>query len=82
MNTTGEHPDMPHLDAVESDPAYDYAEEIPVNDDDWDAEDEFLDAEEAVVPTPPVAVDAEERVVPLAEEDEFRDTEDEFRDTE
>lgn len=81
MNTTGEHPDMPHFDAVESDPAYDYPEEIPVSEDDWDAQDEFLDAEEVVVPTPPVKVDAEERVVPL-DDDEFRDTEDEFRDTE
>ena len=74
MGTTGEHPDMPHLEAVESDPAYDYAEDVPISEDDWDAEDEFLDAEEVVVPTPPVEVDAEERVVPV-DEDEFRDTE-------
>lgn len=74
MSTTGQHPDMPHLDSVESDPAYDYAEDVPVGEDDWDTEDEFLDAEEVVVPTPPVAVDAEERVVPL-DEDEFRGTE-------
>lgn len=74
MNTTGQHPDMPHLDAVEADPAYDYAEDAPVDGNDWDAEDEFLDAEEVVVPTPPVEVDAEERVVPL-DPDEFRDTE-------
>ena len=74
MSTTGEHPDMPHLDSVESDPAYDYAEEVPVSDDDWGAEDEFPDAEEAVVPAPPVEVDAEERVVPL-DDDEFRGTE-------
>ncbi|UZX02041.1 hypothetical protein F8G81_04940 [Arthrobacter sp. CDRTa11] len=73
MNTTGQHPDMPHLDAVESDPAYDYAEDAPVVDDDWDAEDEFLDAEEAVVPPPPAVVDAEERVVPL-DPDEYRET--------
>ena len=73
MSTTGEHPDMPHLEAVESDPAYDYAEDVPISEDDWDAEDEFLDAEEVVVPTPPVEVDAEERVVPV-DEDEFRDT--------
>lgn len=74
MSTTGQHPDMPHLDSVESDPAYDYAEDVPVSEDDWDSEDKFLDAEEVVVPTPPVAVDAEERVVPL-DEDEFRGTE-------
>ncbi|MCO4237030.1 hypothetical protein [Pseudarthrobacter raffinosi] len=74
MSTTGQHPDMPHLESVESDPAYDYAEDVPISVDDWDAEDEFLDADKVVVPTPPVAVDAEERVVPL-DEDEFRGTE-------
>ena len=74
MSTTGQHPDMPHLESVEADPAYDYAEDVPVSVDDWDAEDEFLDAEEVVVPRPSVAVDAEERLVPL-DEDEFRGTE-------
>ncbi|WP_248762231.1 hypothetical protein [Pseudarthrobacter sp. SSS035] len=74
MSTTGQHPDMPHLESVESDPAYDYAEDVPARADDWDSEDEFLDAEKVVVPTVPVAVDAEERVVPL-DEDEFRGTE-------
>ena len=74
MNTTGQHPDMPHLDAVEADPAYDYAEDAPVDESDWDAEDEFLDAEEAVVPPVRAVVDAEERVVPL-DPDEFRETE-------
>ncbi len=73
MNTTGQHPDMPHLDSVEADPAYDYAEDAPVLKEDWDAEDEFLDAEEPVVQTPPVVIDAEERVVPL-DDDEFRET--------
>lgn len=74
MNTTGQQPDMPHLEAVERDPAYDFAEDVPISEDDWDAEDEFLDGEEAIVPTPPVEIDAEERVVRL-DDDEFRDTE-------
>lgn len=74
MNTAGPQPDMPHLEAVEADPAYDYAEDVPIGDEEWDAEDEFLDGEEAVVPTPPVEEDAEERVVPLDDE-EFRETE-------
>jgi len=73
MNTTGQHPDMPHLDAVEADPQYDYAEDTPV-DEDWDTEDELLDAEEPVVPPARPLVDAEERVVPL-DPDEFRETE-------
>lgn len=74
MSTTGQHPDMPHLDAVESDPAYDYAEDAPVEKDDWVAEDEIVDAEEVVIPPAPVVVDAEEREVPLDPE-EYRETE-------
>ncbi|MHC6228292.1 hypothetical protein ACX5I6_00505 [Arthrobacter sp. MMS24-T111] len=71
MGTTGQHPDMPHLDAVEADPAYDYAEDAPVDDAGWDAEDEFLDQEEPVVQAPPVVIDAEDREVPL-DDDELR----------
>ncbi len=73
MATTGQHPDMPHLESVEADPAYDYAEDAPV-DEDWDTEDEFLDEEEPVVQVPPVIIDAEDRVVPL-DPDEVRETE-------
>ncbi|MFC9772097.1 MULTISPECIES: hypothetical protein [Pseudarthrobacter] len=72
MGTTGQHPDMPHLDAVEADPAYDYAEDTPVAGEDWDTEDEFLDQEEPVVHAAPVVVDAEDRVVPL-DPDEVRE---------
>jgi hypothetical protein len=43
-------------------------------DEDWDAEDEFLDSEERVVPAGPKAVDDDERVVSL-DTDEFRDDE-------
>lgn len=74
MNTTGQHPDMPHLDAVEADPAYDYAEDTPVVEDDWATEEEDPDPEEPVVEVPPVVIDAEERIVPL-DDDEFRDVE-------
>ena len=75
MSTTGQHPDMPHLDAVEADPAYDYAEDAPVDEDDWDTEDEFLGDEEPVVQVPPVINDAEDRPVPPADPDEVRETE-------
>jgi hypothetical protein len=74
MSTTGQHPDMPHLDSVEADPAYDYAEDSPVDDADWDTEDEFLDQEEPVVQPAPVVIDAEDREVPL-DDDEPRDAE-------
>lgn len=74
MSTTGQNPDMPHLDAVEADPAYDYAEDVPVAEDDWDVEDDLIDGEEVVIQSPVVADDAEERVVPI-DDDEFRETE-------
>jgi hypothetical protein len=45
-------------------------------DEDWDAEDEFLDSEERVVPANPEAADDDERVVPRDTDDEFRGDED------
>lgn len=72
MNTSGPKPDQPGRHTVESDPAYDYADDAPA-DEDWDAQDEFLDAEESVVP-PAEFIDAEERVVPL-DSDEIREPE-------
>jgi hypothetical protein len=58
------HPVLPVRDTVESDPAYDFAEDTPVDDEEWD---------EAGEPE----VDEDERVVPLADADEFREPEDE-----
>ena len=69
MNTNGTRPEPDTR--IESDPAYDFAEDAPV-DEDWDAEDEFLDSEERVVPADAEAVDDDERVVPLDADDEFR----------
>jgi hypothetical protein len=54
---------QPVRPTVESDPAYDFAEDSPVEED-WDVEDD--------------ALDEEERVVPL-DADEFRDPEHEER---
>jgi len=73
MNTTGSHPEPDARQTVESDPAYDFAEDAPV-DEDWDTEDEFLDSEERVVPVAAEAVDDDERVVSL-DADEFREDE-------
>jgi hypothetical protein len=65
MDTTGSHASQPERDTVESDPAYDFAEDTPV-DEDWAEEDgEVTEGE---------FVDAEERVVPL-DADEFREPE-------
>lgn len=69
MSTSGQHPDMPHLDAVEADPAYDYAGETPA-DAALDPEDPFPGAEEPAVRSRPVN-DAEDREVPM-DPDEVR----------
>jgi hypothetical protein len=71
MNTNGSRPEPDTRHTIESDPAYDFAEDAPV-DEDWDAEDEFLDSEERVVPANPEAADDDERVVPREADDEFR----------
>jgi hypothetical protein len=63
MDFTEPLPNQPVRPTVESDPAYDFAEDSPVEED-WDVEDD--------------AIDEEERVVPL-DADEFRDPEDEER---
>ncbi|HEY3572495.1 MAG TPA: hypothetical protein VGK98_01575 [Arthrobacter sp.] len=71
MNTNGSRPEPDTRNTIESDPAYDFAEDAPV-DEDWDTEDEFLDSEERVVPANSEVVDDDERVVPLDGDDEFR----------
>jgi hypothetical protein len=71
MNTNGSRPEPDTRHTIESDPAYDFAEDAPV-DEDWDTEDEFLDSEERVVPAGSEAVDDDERVVPRDADDEFR----------
>ncbi|WLQ04918.1 hypothetical protein [Arthrobacter oryzae] len=55
MDTTGSHPAQPDRDILESDPAYDFAEDAPI-DDAAETEEEGL-LEEA------------DQLVPLAEED-------------
>lgn len=73
MATTEEPNDLPLPDTLEYDPAFDYAEDTAV-DEDWDEEDDAIDAEDnVVIHTPPVLPD-EERPVPL-DPDEFRGTE-------
>lgn len=60
------HPILPVRDTVESDPDYDTAEDAPVNEEEW----EELGAPEEVA-------DEDERVVPFADDDEFREPDDE-----
>ena len=73
MSTTGQHPDMPHLDAVEADPAYDYAEDTPPAGEDLDTEDRIPGRRRSRWSMQPRSVvDAEDRVVPL-DPDEVRE---------
>lgn len=62
MDNTGSHPIQPARDTVESDPAYDFAEDAPIDDEESEEEEEL--------------VDEDERVVPL-DADEFREPEEE-----
>lgn len=61
MDSTETHPHEPDRPTVEADPAYDYSEDLPV-DEDWEEQTEVLDDEERVVP-----LDAEEH----REDEEF-----------
>lgn len=55
MDTTGSRPTQPERETIESDPAYDFAEDAPIDDATATEEEELL--EEA------------DRLVPLGEED-------------
>jgi hypothetical protein len=49
VDSTETHPKHPERPTVEADPAYDYSEDIAV-DEEWDEEDDAIDEEERVVP--------------------------------
>ncbi|MFH5880173.1 hypothetical protein [Arthrobacter sp. NA-172] len=55
MDSTETHAPHPDRPTVETDPAYDYSEDLEV-DEDWEEQPEVLDDDERVVP-----LDAEER---------------------
>lgn len=65
MDGTGSHPNQvrPLRETVESDPAYEFADETPIDDETWDDESEQDET----------TVDEDERLVPL-DADEFRET--------
>ncbi|QCB98658.1 hypothetical protein E5206_18540 [Arthrobacter sp. PAMC25564] len=62
MDNTGSIPIQPR-ETVESDPAYDFADDTPIDDEKWDEESEQEEL-----------VDEDERAVPL-DADEFREPE-------
>ncbi|MBT8161697.1 MULTISPECIES: hypothetical protein [Arthrobacter] len=49
MDSTGAHAPHPDRPTVEADPAYDYSEDLEV-DEDWDEQSEVLDDDERTVP--------------------------------
>jgi hypothetical protein len=68
MERTESNAGQPDQTPIETDPAYDYAQEEVLED--WDEEDDVLDEEERVVPVEEErVVPDEDRVVPLDEEE-------------
>ncbi|MET1087638.1 MAG: hypothetical protein ABWY04_11050 [Arthrobacter sp.] len=76
MNPTGQHPDMPHLDSVEADPAYDYAEDMPVDAAETE-EEELLDEAERRVPLDEEDFLGDEQTVVPLDGDEFLEPDEE-----
>jgi hypothetical protein len=50
MDTTGSHPSQPERDTIESDPAYDFAEDAPVSAAPESEEEELLEEADRLVP--------------------------------
>lgn len=50
MDTTGSHPSQPERDTIESDPAYDFAEDAPVSDASETEEEGLLEEADRLVP--------------------------------
>ncbi|WP_427173696.1 hypothetical protein [Arthrobacter sp. 92] len=74
MNTTGSHPAPPSRNTLESDPAYDYAEDAPVADSETEDE-ELLEEAERIVPLDKDDFLGEDQPVVPVDGDEFREPE-------
>lgn len=73
MDTTGSHPTQPERDTLESDPAYDFAEDAPVDGAGESEEEGLFEEADRIVPLGAEDFLGDEKpVVPLAEE-EFRE---------
>ncbi|MGO4228836.1 hypothetical protein AB4Y72_08185 [Arthrobacter sp. YAF34] len=78
MDSTGSHPIQPARDSLESDPAYDYAEDAPVSAAQESEEEEILEEADRLVPldaddflgdeTPVVPLEGEEFLEPEEKE--------------
>jgi hypothetical protein len=72
MDRTGSQPDQPGRDALESDPAYDFAEDAPVDDADLE-DDEVLEEPDGIVPLDEADFLGDEKPVVPLDADEFRE---------
>lgn len=76
MDNIGSRPIQPARDSLESDPAYDYADDAPVTDGAETEEEELLEEADRLVPLDEEDFLGEETpVVPLEEEEEFLEPE-------
>ncbi|MEC5192102.1 MULTISPECIES: hypothetical protein [unclassified Arthrobacter] len=71
MDTTGSRPNQPANDSLESDPAYDYAEDAPVGDAAGTEEEELFEEAERLVPLGEEDFLGEEKPVATLEGEEF-----------
>ncbi|KRE78306.1 hypothetical protein [Arthrobacter sp. Soil763] len=76
MDTTGPHSAQPARDSVESDPAYDFAEDAPVGDAET-VDEELLEEADRLVPLDAEDFLGDEQPIEPADADEFRAPEDE-----
>lgn len=72
MDSTGPHAAQPARDSIESDPAYDYAEDAPVGAAEPDDE-ELLEEADRLVPLDADDFLGDDQPTPPVDADEFRD---------
>ena len=71
MDITGSHPIQPARESLESDPAYDYAEDAPVSDAEETEEEELLEEADRLVPLDAEDFLGDEKPVVPLEGEEF-----------
>lgn len=75
MDSTASHPIQPARDSLESDPAYDYAEDAPVSDAAETEEEELLEEADRLVPLDTDDFLGDEKPVVSLEGEEFLESE-------
>jgi hypothetical protein len=75
MDTTGSNHGLPERNTIESDPAYDYAEDAPVNDTAESEDEELLEEADQLVPLDEEDFLGDEKPVVPVEVEEFPEPE-------